>query len=392
MKDEFGRDVAQGRKSAVRELAEGIHVMTSYDLKDFITPTSKPIVSLYIPIHRTEREGRRDEWDRIEFKDLIKQAKDELLAKYDKKDVEVLIERMDYILEDEDLPLWIDASAGLGFLMSATDTYVINMSYGHKPIVVVGDEYCLKPLIKNMQYLMHYKLLLLSTDFFSVLDGNYNGVHFEVMPDGVKEYFAQEYKEFDGCDTPLDYYSLEDHMSPFHGWKSRNDVTKEEAEKFFRYVAKELSDTVLRDDETPVILVTLPEHEHMFREVAHLRHLLPEAILKDPATMSGAELRADAVKIMEGIQVKWAAELCDKYNEAAAHGKGSANLGDIKFALEERKIEYLVVKGDKDSAACSDEMMNLVRGVLLQDGYICVLPAEKMPVDAPAVAIYRYAE
>ncbi len=278
------------------------------------------------------------------------------------------------------------------FLMSENDTYVINMSYGHKPIVVVDDEYCLKPLIRNMQYLMHYKLLLLSTDFFSLLDGNYNGVHFEVMPNGVKEYFAQEFAEYDGCDTPLDYYSLEGHMSPFHGWKSRNDVTKEEAEKFFRSVAKELSDTVLRDDSTPVILVTLPEHEHMFREVSHLRHLLPEAILKDPATMSGAELRDGAVKIMEGIQEKWVAELCNEYNEDAAHGKGSSDKADIELALEERKIANLIVCGDAKDAACCDDVMSLVRGVLLQDGNVTVLPAGKMPVDAPYCAIYRYAE
>ena len=31
-----------------------------------------PVVSLYIPVHHTEREERRDIWDRDMFKDLMK--------------------------------------------------------------------------------------------------------------------------------------------------------------------------------------------------------------------------------------------------------------------------------------------------------------------------------
>lgn len=390
---QLARDVAQGRKNAVRELAENIHVMTDYSLAEFIGPQDKPIVSLYIPIKRTEREERRDEWDRIEFKDLMKQAEDELLATYDKKNVELLIERMHYILDNEDLPLWLDASKGLAFLMDETDTYVINMSFAPRSMVVVDEAYMIKPLLRNVQYLMHYKLLLLSTDFFTLLDGNYNGVHFEVLPDNVKEYFTEEFADYDGDKTPLDYYSLEGHMSPFHGWKSRNDVTKEEAEKFFRSVAKDLNDQVLRDCPTPVILVTLPEHEHMFREVEHVRTLLPETILKDPKNMSGQELRDEAVKIMQGIEDKEARELCDQYNEAAAHDKGSDDWNNIMDALEQKKIEVLLVKIGGEKKVCDascDDKIKAVSATLLEGGAIGVLDADHMPTDSDVAAIYRY--
>ena len=63
------------RKERIRELADHIHLST-FQPKAFANeaPAGGPLVSIYVPIKRTEREDRRDEWDRIEFKDLCEEA------------------------------------------------------------------------------------------------------------------------------------------------------------------------------------------------------------------------------------------------------------------------------------------------------------------------------
>ncbi len=406
------------RKEAIRELAENIHVMGGFDLKKYSAPKTTPVVSIYIPVHRTDREKRRDEWDRIELKDLAEQAKRRLLEEGSGRDLKPIAEKIDYILEREDLPLWVDASAGLAFLISADDVYVFNMSFAPQPTVVVGNEYYLKPLIRNTQYDMDYKLLLLNSDFFAVLDGNYNGVHYEPLPEGVKDYFAETFPEFDGETTALDYYSLEDHESPFHDHKSRNEVVQEETEKFFRYVNKAMNDDIIRDDETPVILVTLPEHQHMFRDICTFKTLLPEdkSIKKDATTLTGAELRDDARKIMQSVKDAKLAELIEKYNYHASKDEATDQITEIGNALFEKKVGVLFLEAGKGWPGAFDEATGQVtfngdknpvddkeldptvsdianafaEAAAAQDAKVIVLDAGKMPTTTGMAAIYRY--
>lgn len=410
------KKAATKRKEAIRELAESINVLEGFDAKDYLNPKSTPVVSIYVPIKRTQRDGRQPDWDRIEFKDLAKEAKRRLTENYDEKTLRPIFKKIDYILENEDLPIWLNSSAGLAFLVSADAADIYNMASAPISSVTVGDKYYLKPLIEDTKNEIYYKLLLLNSDFFAVLDGNYSGVRFEKFPDSVKNYFAETFEEFDGETTALDYYSLEDHESPYHDHKSRNEVTQEETEKFFRYVNKEMNDVLVRDSETPVILVTLPEHENMFRKICTFKSLAPEAILKDARTLTGTELRDAAVQIMQKDEDAEIKELIDKYEYHLSKGSASNSIPDIGMALVERKVDVLFLadgKGlpgtfndktgevdydpstnpvdDKELDPASPDIANaFAEACVAQDGEVVVLDADKMPDGAFIAATYRY--
>ncbi len=402
------------RKNAIHELDENIHVMGTFDPKDFVAPTTAPVISIYIPIHRTEREDRRDEWDRIELKDLAREAERRLQEGYDAEVIKPYVEKLDYLITHEDLPLWLDASAGLGFLINKDDVYVFNLSFAPRSTVVVSDAYYIKPLLRNAQYDMTYKLLLLNTDFFALLNGTYNGVHYEPLPNDVKDYFAETFPEFDGETTALDYYSLEDHESPYHDHKSRKEVTQEEAEKFFRYVNKAMNDKLVRDDDAPVILVTAPEHDHAFRQICTF-DLLPEGIKKDPRTLSGTELRDEAVALIEAQRAKGIDELIEQYSYHAAKGNATDDIDQIGLALVERKVAFLLLEEGKGfpgtfdaqtgkvtltgTAPVDDDALDpaapdlanaFADAAIAQDAKVIVLPALKMPTKKGIAAIYRY--
>lgn len=288
------------RKEAIREVSELIHVEDKFDPKKYEGMVAGPAVTIYLPIQHKERERRRDEWDRIEFKDQIKSVKEQLAKQYpNEHDYKVIMEILDYLLKNEDLPIWTEAKESLAFLVMEDGAYVFNLEVDVPANAIVDDHFYLAPLMQNgEQAEIKYKLLLLNSDFFAVLNGNEDGVQYEPLPDHIKHYFAETYPEFDGETTALDYYSLEDHETPYHDHHSRNDVKKEEAKKFFYYVAKAM-EKMTHNDPTPVILVTDPEHVHEFREVAKFKTLLPQGIDKDPRTLSGTQLRDAAMKIME---------------------------------------------------------------------------------------------
>lgn len=290
----------------MREIADDIYFVTDIDDADLgavqegFEYGEPPVVSIYLPIEHEQRGQRRDEWDRIEFKDLVKQAEHDLSLKYEKRAFKRLSDVLHYLYEHADMPLWLEAKKGLAIFVDNENCYVYNMDVTPQAAVSVGDTCDFGQLAGEVarDEATRFKLLLLNADFFGILDGNENGVRFEEFPDDVKHYFAQTFPEFDGELTALDYYSLEDHLPPYHGWKSRNDVKQEEARKFFRYVDKVMNDTLVRDEtDIPVILVTAPEHLHDFREVCTFK-LYPKAIEKDPRTLSGEELVHDALEVL----------------------------------------------------------------------------------------------
>ena len=294
-------------KERMHELVEGIHMIDEIDPADFKTIKTDfefeepPAVSIYMPVQHTERDMRRNNWDRIEFKDLAKEAKRQLLASWDEREVKPILEKLDYMSKRQDMELWLEAKKGLAFFLNTKTCYVYNMDMTPKAQVVVGDDYDFAQLNGEIieDTASRFKLLLLNADFFAVLDGNDQGVHFEEFPEDVKHYFAETFPEFDGEVTALDYHSLEGHLPPYHGWKSRNDVKQEEARKFFRYVDKVMNDEIVRDEtDIPVILVTAPEHLHDFREVCTFKALYPKAIEKDPRGLTGGELVADALEVL----------------------------------------------------------------------------------------------
>ncbi|MEE0346063.1 MAG: hypothetical protein UDM07_06500, partial [Adlercreutzia sp.] len=49
----------------------------------------------------------------------------------------------------------------------------------------------------------------------------------------------------------LDYISLEGHMGQYHDHQSRNEVKKDDALPWFRYVNKAVNDYLVHDDTTP---------------------------------------------------------------------------------------------------------------------------------------------
>ena len=286
------------RREIIREIADSIYLMDEIDSSEFQVQ-EPPVVTIYIPVHRTERAGRRSEWDRIEFKDLVKQARHELAEHWSKRDAHGILERLDYIESDEDLPLWLGEEKGLAFLVDPDKCRVYKMHTEPEAKVVVGDKYYMDPILDEAEaeQAERFKLLLLNSDFFALLDGDAHGVHYEPLPDSVAQYFAEMYPAFSGNTTALDYYSLEGHTSPYHDHKSRNDVSKEEQKKFFRHVNKVLNDQLLRNYQNPVILVTAPEHVHMFKEVCTV-DLYPKIIEKDPRGLTGKQLHEDALKLL----------------------------------------------------------------------------------------------
>lgn len=405
------------QKKAVERMRASIHVLNG--LTDQIYQTAEPpYVSLYLPVHHADRAGGRDWWDDVELKDLVNQAKADLERDYEKRDVQGIEEFLAYLEKNPNWFVWEGARNAIAFLVSNTDVFVIplDIDITWRGFVTVGEEFFIKPLIRNFEQGIHYFLLLVSADRFGLLEGDEETVNRVPVPHGTSDTLASEFADYDESEAARGYMYLEAHDGPYFGRTHDNSVHEEEAEKYFRYVCDVVNDTYKDGNPTPVIIVSLPEHLALIRKACTLHDVLDEAIEKDPGSMNAKELVEAATAIMEKHRNEDLAKVLDRFSRDAAHGKASSDVDEVAHAIFEDKVDILLVeKGKqvpgsydasdgtvnfddaKDPAdsdlfdpASPDVLDSLAQAALKQGAEVVVLPSEKMPAKASVAAIYRY--
>lgn len=387
---------------------DDISILADFDsaLYEQVEP---PLVSLYLPTH-----GRvpGDDRDRIEFKALVEQAREKLAQERERREYTGVDERLDQVAARLDELASPAPGGSLAVLVGNDRTYIYQLGYEAGPLAFVGERFYVRPLLKNFQFGSRYFLLGLSADRFAFVHGDFGSLERVELPQDVLDEFSEEFPlVYDGHAGALDYESLENHMPPYHGYKSRNDVRKEEAEKFFQYVNRAVTDHLVQGTELPVILVSLPEHQTAFRRISTIPHLLNEGIEKDIGGIEAPELLADAKAVIEHVREARADELLEKLGDAEPHGGGSTDLEAIGLALVERKVRALfVAEGAYIPGGFDDETGEVhlferephgrfqgpeladqfARAALAQDAEVFELAPEKIPGEYGMAALYRY--
>lgn len=408
-----------------------IHIASGIS-KDLYEATEPPYVSIYLPVHHETRAGGRGWWDEIAYKDAKKLAMEDLQRSYSHEQYKGIAARLDYLEHHPNYFTWENTQGTIAFLVSNAAVYVYMLSIQtEKPLVVVGDEYYIKPLIRRYEHDLHYYLLMLSNDRFAFVEGDKDTLRRLPMPiideNGIPHQVEAEYSDGfanseEKPDDPhseagaLDYATLEGHMSAYHGWQSSNEVKQEEGEKFFRYVNWAVNNSFKLHDPTPVIIVGLPKQQSEFRRICTIHDVVEQGIEKDPAGLDFPTLLGDAVAIMDKLRDEKLAQMEERFGYDKSKGKGSSDPVEIAHAAFEKKVAVLMVARGKSlpgsydpsdgtisfdanpdvaddklyDTAAPDVADSLAQAVLKQGGEVVVLAPEQMPEGASMAAIYRY--
>ncbi len=158
----------------------------------------------------------------------------------------------------------------------------------------------------------------------------------------------------------------------------------------------------------PLILAGLAEHHKLFREVSHNPALTQHAIDVNPDAISLAALRDRAWQVMLPNYLERLAGLVEKFGVATAGGHGTDVLTEIAAAASAVRIATLLIEADRvipgridaySGALIDGDLKNPEMGDLLDDcgervlkarGDVVIVPAERMPTQTGAAAIYRY--
>ncbi|HWQ98886.1 MAG TPA: hypothetical protein VN538_12460 [Clostridia bacterium] len=371
---------------------------------DIILSTAETCISLYQPTHRFAPENQKDV---IVFKHLLQQIEDSLEPNLSKEDVKSTMEPLHALKEDA--PFWQNTMDGLAVLVTQDDCVVYLLNAPVESAAIVAENFHLKPLIHYFQSAQPYHLLGLSSMCFSLYEGNRYGIkELEIDADilrSMEEVLGEEHPE--GFLTH-GRYGGSDGIATFHGHGGRKDAIDKDIEKFFRYVDRIVLEHYSKPMKLPLILVSLTEHQSMFRKISNNPYLVPDGVEVSYESTHVSELAAKAWELMEPVYQKKELESMDRYQNAKSNHTGSDRLIDVARAAFEGRIATLLLEADKsipgrfntesgklefgstDNPERGDLIDQIVNAVWKHKGEVIVLPTDRMPGETGLAAIFRF--
>lgn len=363
-----------------------------------------PLVSLYLCTDRTSPDSQHD---RMRFKSLTIKAKDILAREADEQAAHAVWSYLEAIGEDADRRIWRIGKEGLAVFADRDGALIYGLDYPVQDKVAVSDSYQLKPLIGNFQYGSRYYLLALSMDSFELYEGDFHALEAVEIPEGIKTSLDDLFDDFDDASS-MSGGSPGGLTGNLHGRESKSETTKKDTEKFFRYVDGAVKGSFTDAHPYPLILMSLPQHQSLYRALSAIPTLLPDGIDKpfDALGREGAREAAEAV--VRSMQESTIHDLLEGYDFAESMGRASSDPSTIAHTLFEKRVTVLFLESgqsipgtydassgaiafaDADDQDAGDIGNDFLLETYQQGGNAYVLPDGKMPSRSGVAAFFRY--
>ena len=384
--------------------------ITRDTLTDLVKLEEQICLSVYMPTHRTVPE--RDQ-DPIRYKNLLRELRAKLGTRYPDADHDALLEPFEALLDDRDF--WIYLRDGLAVLGGERFFKVFPLQRRVPEIASVDIHPYLKPLLRVAQSADRYQVLCLARDEVRLFEGNRDVLDevqlIEAVPRNQNDALGADLTEATQSGNPGGYSMASERGDPMMheaGGSGKQDEIDLDRDRFFRKVDVAIAEHYSNPSNLPLLLVALPENQSVFRAATHNQHLVKDGSEVDPASLSLEELRQRSWEVMSKQYRERLDGIVDRYGVSRGQGLASDRVEDIGQAAVAGRISTLLVEAERvipgeldqqsgevhiNGAAEEgghDVLDQLIPRVLQNGGEVIVVPADQMPVETGAAAVYRF--
>jgi Bacterial archaeo-eukaryotic release factor family 3 len=349
--------------------------MSIYRLSELLAPHSPPCISLYQPTHRHHPDSQQDP---IRFRNLVTAVETSLRQKYSNRDVRPLL--VPFRALELDREFWNYALDGLAALASPDSFSFYRLQRTVPELAVAADSLHVKPLIRFVQSADRYQVLCLSRQEAKLYEGNRDALDPIDLKDGIPKTSAETH----GDDRDI------------------NDP------RFFRALDRGVMEHHSRPSGLPLVLVGMTENLEAFRRGSQNSSLMNDGVRFDPGSLSPERLREEVWRVVQPHYLQRLAGLVDSFQEARAKRLASGDVSDIAQAAVAGRVGTLLLDadrtvpgtldrasgrinfGDLTNPSVDDLLDELAEFVLAKGGEVVVVPADRMPTQSGAAAIYRF--
>lgn len=296
-------------------------------------------------------------------------------------------------------------------VMGADDFFQVYRVQRSVPeLVVIADNFHIKPLVRIFQSADRYQILALDRKRINLYEGN-RDVLDEIQPaTGVPRTIEEALgDQLTDSYLTVGLYGKGVGRAIYHGHGARKDEIDVDMQRFFRVVDRAVSQHHSELSGLPLILAALPEYHTEFRKLSRNPYLIDGGIEINPQALTVDELRQKAWDVVEP---RYEAEISSIINSyQAAKGTGLSEELPISIANaaadgrvgtllleEDRRVPGRIIKKAGGGFACDlesrddecDLLDDLGEMVLKTSGRVVIVPPERMPSQTGAAALFRY--
>jgi hypothetical protein len=361
--------------------------LSIYQLRELLDTPTPPCISLYQPTHRRHPDNQQDP---IRYRNLVDQAEASLRREYPGREVRPLLDPFRALQDDREF--WNHALDGLAVFGAPGVFRAYRLQRTVPELTVVAESYHTKPLLRFVQSADRYQVLGLGRDAVLMWEGN-RDVLDPIDP-------ADEVPRSVGV-------VLGEGAAP-RGPGFANDPADIDTEQFFRAVDRAVLEQHSRPSGLPLVLVALAENQEVFRRFSQSPFLLADGVRFDPGSLAPERLREEVWGVVQPRYLQRLADLVGAFEEARSKHQASGDPSDIAQAAVASRVATLLVEAQRElpghldpatgriehadlaHPAVDDLLDDLAELVLQRGGEVVVVPADRMPTQSGAAAIYRF--
>lgn len=366
-----------------------------------------PCLSLFQPTHRSHPDNQQDS---IRFGNLLRGLEESLKQQHASDEITLLLEPLLALADDR--PFWNTTFDGLAVLRARNLFRIYRLQRSVPELAVVANSFHTKPLLRILQSADRYQVLALNRHDIRLFEGNRDVVDEIAVAKGVPRTVTEALGEdlTDPRQTVSSYGGTGGGQPPMHhGHGGRKAEVDRDAERFFRAVDRAVLEHHSRPSGLPLILASLPEHQHRFRELSHNPLLIDESIDVHPDSLDSIdELRERVWKTIEPRYLARLADLVETFNDNRQRGMSADDLAEVAREVVAGRVQSLLIEAERvipgrvdeatgvlefdelSSPEFDDVLDDLGSMTLSRGGEVVVVPTERMPTGTGIAAIYRY--
>jgi hypothetical protein len=382
--------------------------LTLDQLKGLAQQTASPSISVFLPTHRVGQDAQQDP---IRFKNLLRDAEQQLLGSgMGSRAVTALLQPAQALLNDS--YFWKNQYDGLAVFVAAHDFHYYRLPFEVEELLIIAGAYYVKPVLPLFTNNGHYYILAISQNEVRLFEGTRHSVAQLDLPDETPG-SLEEVRKLDEPEKQFQFHTgtsqggVRDGM--FHGQGPGEEEQKVWIEQYLNLVDTGLKE-IFREQQAPLVLAGVDYLLPIYRKVSDYAHIMQEGITGSPEHLRPEELQEQAWPIVEAHFRHETEKTVAQYQQLANTEKAADNVEEIVAAAFSGRVDKLVLAvdsqvwgsfsldtgkvihvSDRQSKQDDLDLLDFAAMKTLQNGgAVYALSQEQMPTDSPVAAVFRY--
>ena len=330
-------------------------VFTKDELSALAMARKDPSVSIYMPRLRPMTGVRQDS---LRLKHLLQEAEEKLVARgMDPSISKAFLEPAEKMLSD--IFFWKGQHDGLAIFLNSENSYFYQVPLEVPELVVVSQNFHLKPLLGLISTDVFYILVLgqnevrlLHASKYSVSEVNLEGLELKFSELLKTPYPGKPRQFFDGSPK------ITERQSPNSQAHDQEILASNPHLQHFCQKIDQVLQNIIRNEQAPLVVAGLDDLMPIFLQKSSYPYLLPEGLAVNTEIMSPEDLQRQAWPIVAPFLDQARREAEVKYQKMDGTEKTSYDFKDIVPAAYHGKVECLFVAAGRQEWGIYDAERN----------------------------------